>query len=650
MKINLAEYNLIRIAAASPELRLADVDFNVKQKINLIDEAVEQKASIIVFPELSITGYSCGDLFFQNELLNSAYNGLEIIRKYSKDKDIIIVFGLPLIVDNKLFNTAPVVLNGEILGIAVKTYIPNNNEFYEKRWFASALELKRQKISINDQEIPIGNNLIFKSKNHDKFTFGIEICEDLWAVKPISSNLAIGGANIILNLSASNEILGKRDYRNQLIASQSGRTNSIYVYTSASVWESTTDLVFAGNMLIYENGNLLAESERFSFESQVLIADCDLDKISNERLKNSTFLETNNQNYNYCTFYSFENEVKTLYRNISQTPFLPSTKEKASQVCEEIILLQSNALARRLKHINSDKVIIGISGGVDSTLALLVAYEAFNKLNLNLQGIYGISMPGFGTTIRTKSNAEKLAQKLGITYKVIPINNSTAAHFSDIGHSEEIKNVVYENAQARRRTHILMDLANEYNGIVVGTGDLSEIALGWNTFNADHISMYNVNASVPKTLIKTLIQWFAETKFDLETREILFDILDTPISPELLPANEEGKINQETEKIIGDYQLHDFFLYYGIRFGLRPKKVLLYAQIAFFNKFHFDYIKNTLLIFYERFFKNQFKRNCFTDGVKIGTVSLSPRGDWRMPSDASFNSFINEIKSIKNLY
>ncbi len=647
MKINLLQHNLIRIATASPELRLADVNFNLKEIIRLIGKANDEKASLIVFPELSITGYSCGDLFFQNELIEAAFNGLKLLLQYSKEKDIIIICGLPLSIDNKLYNTAPVIFNGNILGIAVKSYIPNTNEFYEKRWFSSAFDLNSKTIIIDNQEVPIGNNLIFRAKNNPKFTFGIEICEDLWAVKPISSDLVIGGAKIILNLSASNELLGKKEYRKQLVQGQSSRTNSIYAYTSASVWESTTDLVFAGNMMIYENASLLGESERFSFESQLLFADCDLDKVINERLKNNTFNEKYPKEFIYCYFEAKDKEVNKLYKKISPTPFLPETKEKIKQVCEEIILLQSNALARRLKHINSDKVIIGISGGVDSTLALLVAYETFNKLKFDLNGIFGISMPGFGTTLRTKSNAEQLAQKLGISFQIIPIHNSTAEHFVDIGHDEENHNIVYENAQARRRTHILMDLANKYNGIVVGTGDLSEIALGWNTFNADHISMYNVNATVPKTLIKTLIKWYAENKFDLETREILYDILDTPISPELLPADEKGTISQETEKIIGDYQLHDFFLYYGIRFGLSPKKVLLYAQIAFESQFTFEYIKNTLLIFYERFFKNQFKRNCFTDGVKIGTVSLSPRGDWRMPSDTSYHTIINELISTK---
>lgn len=642
-EISLNEYGFVRLAIASPELRIANIEFNLHKHLELSEKAVQEKASVILFPELSLTSYSCGDLFFQKHLLNKTKEALKVITDFTDKKSISIICGFPLDLGNQIFNCAAFINAGEILGVVPKTHLPNYNEFYEKRWFASANEISSDSVIINEEEIPFGTDLIFQSSENSLLKIGIEICEDLWAVKPISSELALAGANLILNLSASNEILGKKDYRKNLVISQSARTHSIYAYSAASTFESTTDLVFSGHCLIAENGKLLKESERFNFEDSVIFQDCDFEKVESERLKNSSFNENSLEKDYRIIEFAFSDTIDVLNRKISLMPFVPSEKNLIIDVCQEIIKLQSTALARRLLHINSKYAIIGLSGGLDSTLALLVIYDSFMKLKLPLENIIAVTMPGFGTTKRTKANAEKLAEQLKITFKTIDIKNSTRAHFEDIEHNEELVDLTFENAQARRRTHILMDLANQYNGIVVGTGDLSEIALGWNTFNADHMSMYNVNASVPKTLVKTLIQWYADSHFDLTVKEVLYDIIDTPISPELLPAGENGEIIQETEEIIGPYLLHDFFLYYFIRHNFSPKKIFLLASIAFEGIYSEAKIKETLKTFYKRFFQNQFKRSVFTDGVKIGTVSLSPRGDWRMPSDADVELFLKEL-------
>jgi NAD+ synthase (glutamine-hydrolysing) len=612
----------------------------------MTEKAIQQKAAIILFPELSLSAYSCGDLFFQKLLLEQSKSALKKLSEYSRTKPISIIAGFPLEVENRIFNCAAFINAGEILGIVPKTYLPNYNEFYEKRWFTSANEVSSDTVILNDDEVPFGTDLIFQSAENSLLKIGIEICEDLWAVKPVSSDLALAGANLLLNLSASNEILGKKEYRKNLVIGQSARTNSIYAYSAASAFESTTDLVFSGHCLIAENGKLLQESERFNLSDTMIIQDCDFEKVESDRLKNSSFSEnTLDKDYRIIEF-AFSNSNDRLDLNISRMPFVPTEKQAIDDVCREIIAMQSTALARRLLHINSKTAVIGLSGGLDSTLALLVIYDAFVKLKLPLENILAVTMPGFGTTKRTKSNAEKLAELLKINLRTIDIRNSTKAHFEDIGHQEENADLIFENAQARRRTHILMDLANKFGGIVVGTGDLSEIALGWNTYNADHMSMYNVNASVPKTLVKTLIQWYADTHFNLSVREVLYDIIDTPISPELLPAGVNGEITQETEEIIGPYLLHDFFLYYFIRHNFSPKKIFLLASIAFSSIYSEEKIKETLKIFYKRFFQNQFKRSVFTDGVKIGTVSLSPRGDWRMPSDADAGTFIQVIDNL----
>jgi len=636
MEFNIHKYGFIRIAVASPELRIANVQFNVNKHIEIAKESLSEQADILLFPELSITAYSCADLFYQRDILDSAIEGLKQLVEFSKNSNLLIIAGVPIQLDNKLFNCAAIIQNGHILGLQTKTFIPNSLEFYEKRWFSSGYNLQSTTINLYGNEIPIGNDILFEAKNYPLLKIGVEICEDLWAVKPVSSDLAVAGASVLLNLSASNEFVGKMDYRRSLVSGQSGRTNSIYVYAAASAFESTTDLLFSGHCMIAENGGIIAESERMELKDTLIIQDCDFEKVASERLKNSSYYENLIEKDHRIVQFELLEDEKQLKRVFPQTPFVPQTSEGIDKICKEIIKIQSTALARRLLHINSKKVVIGLSGGLDSTLALLVIYEAFEKLGYEKDGIFTISMPGFGTSKRTKNNAEKLALNLGANFRSIDITKSTNAHFHDIDHSNDEHNLVFENAQARRRTHILMDLANKYQGIVVGTGDLSEIALGWSTFNADHISMYNVNSSIPKTLVKTLIKWYAEKHFDLSIKEILYDIIDTPISPELLPTDVNGEIQQQTESIIGPFILHDFFLYYFIRYGFSREKILKLAQITFQQNYSKEEIKTTLDIFYERFYQNQFKRSVFSDGIKVGTVSLSPRGDWRMPSDADY--------------
>lgn len=637
------KYGFLRVSIASPRLEIANTDYNSEEILRLSTKAISQGSSIIIFPELSITSYSCADLFFQNTLLNNSIKSLQKIINYSTTNKILIIVGLPLKVDAKIYNVAAVIGNGELYGFVAKTYLPNYGEFYEKRWFASADELIAKQILFNGKEVPIGNDLIFQDSENPLVKIGVEICEDLWAVKPISSDLALAGANFIANLSASNELIGKREYREDLVINQSARINGVYAYSSASMWESSTDLVYSGHCLIAENGIKLSESERFTLESQLITADCDIEKVENERNKNSTFQNFKMEKGHRIVNINLPvNDTNRLQRQISQTPFIPKDENTKNSVFQEIFNLQSTALARRLIHIKLERLVIGISGGLDSTLALLVCVETMKKLNKSNKDILAISMPGFGTTKRTKNNAKLLAEAFSVDYKEISIVDSTRSHFNDIDYDENKLTVTYENAQARRRTHILMDLANENGGIVVGTGDLSEIALGWNTYNADHISMYNVNSSIPKTLVQNLVEWYARNKCEMEVSNILFDVMDTPISPELLPNAEGELINQETEKIIGSYVLHDFFLYHFVRNNFTSEKIKYLAMIAFQNTFNENEITNTLEIFIKRFFNNQFKRSCFTDGVKIGSVSLSPRGDWRMPSDASYNDWMKQ--------
>ncbi len=635
------KYGFLRVSIASPRLEIANTEYNSEEILRLSAQAKLQGSSVIIFPELSITSYSCADLFFQNTLLNNAIKSLQKIIDYSLTNQILIIVGLPLKVDAKIYNVAAVIGSGELYGFVAKTFLPNYGEFYEKRWFASADELITKQIIFNGKEVPIGNDLIFQDPENPLVRIGVEICEDLWAVKPVSSELALAGANFIANLSASNELIGKKEYRENLVINQSARINGVYAYSSASMWESSTDLVYSGHCIIAENGIKLAESERFALESQLITTDCDIEKVENERNKNSTFQNFKiEKGHRIVSIHLPINNNIELKRFISSTPFVPTDEHSKNSIFQEIFNLQSTALARRLSHTKLNRLVIGISGGLDSTLALLVCVETLKKLKLTTKNILAVSMPGFGTTKRTKNNAKLLAEAFEVECREISIVDSTRSHFNDINYDENNITVTYENAQARRRTHILMDLANDNGGIVVGTGDLSEIALGWNTYNADHISMYNVNSSIPKTLVRNLIDWYANSKCEMEVRNILFDVMNTPISPELLPNIEGETINQETEKIIGSYVLHDFFLYHFVRNNFTTEKIKYLAMTAFKDKFDEDEITNTLEIFIKRFFNNQFKRSCFTDGVKVGSVSLSPRGDWRMPSDANYNEWI----------
>lgn len=641
MKFHLSEYGHIRVASISPEMKVADVDFNLNKIKENARVASELGASVILFPELSLTSYTCGDLFFQNTLIESSKNSLIELAQLSEDLGSVLIVGLPLVNADKLFNVAAVLSEGEIKGIVPKTYLCNYNEYYEERWFTSANYSADEEVSINGDLIPFGSDLIFSIDNHDDLKFGIEICEDLWSVIPPSSHMAASGTQMIFNLSASNETLGKNIYRKDLVASQSARTISAYVYSSSNAGESSTDLVFSGHNLIYENGSKLAESDRFLFEDQITLADIDYSKIINERLKLKSFAKTPTTGFRIipCTY--SETLVDKLIREIPMHPFVPGDHIKQDEVCKEIFSIQSTALAKRLKHIGTKDVVIGVSGGLDSTLALLVCKEAFDKLDLDLSGIHAIIMPGPGSTNRTQNNAKELASSIGVTVKEIDIHKSVEQHLEDLDHPGNVFDITYENAQARERTQILMNYSNKYNGIVVGTGDLSELALGWCTYNGDHMSMYGVNAGVPKTLVKYIISWVSDSLDSSDSRTILQDIIDTPISPELIP-------DQKTEDHVGPYELHDFFLYHMFRFGFEPQKILFLANIAFKDKYNNETILKWLGIFYRRFFMSQFKRSAMPDSIKVGSVVLSPRGDWRMPSDAQVDLWIKQLEDIEN--
>lgn len=610
---------------------------NNSKKINeLVRKASSLGASILVLPELCITGYTCQDLFGTSSLLNSSLNSLkELLINSHKYPDILTLVGCPINVNDSLYNCAVVIHGGRILGVVPKQFIPNNNEFYEKRWFSPYTENCPKTINLLGKEVPFGN-IIFSSSLGYKL--GVEICEDLWSVIPPSSYLALGGANIIANLSASNELVGKDNYRKELIKTQSARTISAYLYASAGFSESTSDLVFGGSGYVYENGKELTSLRRFEMDDQFQVVDVDIEYLTNERLNNTTFNDSKkNLPYSFTVVNFTQNEAVTYFtRYINPHPFIPNIMdETGGKVCKEILSIQSTALARRLSCIKNCKATIGISGGLDSTLALLVCYEAFTKLGLDYKGIIGITMPGFGTTNRTYKNAVELCDKLGITLKEIPIKDACIQHFKDIGHDPAIHDVTYENVQARERTQILMDMANKHHGILIGTGDLSELVLGWCTYNGDHMSMYGVNASVPKTLVKYLIEWYA--RFNCpndELKSILLDIVGTPISPELLPS--DGKeVVQKTESAIGPYEVHDFFIYYFLRTKFSGEKILFLAESAFKNKYSSEQFLEYYNKFVQRYFGNQFKRNCIPDGPKVGSVSVSPRGDLRMPSDAN---------------
>ena len=643
----LSKYGYIRIGSCSPELRVADIDFNTQKIIESIAKAKRNGCSLLVFPELSITGYTCGDLFYQSQLQNAVLESLQMVKKATEKYSSTAIVGLPIMNRGRLFNCAAVVSNGSIAGLVPKTYLCNTKEYYEERWFSSENDRVSDDVIIDGESTPFGADILFSIEDQPDCVLGVEICEDLWSLLPPSFSMAAAGANIFFNLSASNEYLGKQKYRENLVKSQSARTLSAYIYSASGGGESSTDLSFSGHCMIAENGNMLAETKLFGFESKTCYADIDFERLNIERTLNNSFSYTKpDKKYRIVNISLIPSSDHDLRRTLNSFPFVPKNKEDRSNTCQTIFNIQTQGLAKRMKHINSNFLTIGISGGLDSTLALMVCIMAMDMLKLNRKNISAISMPGFGTSNRTKSNAKKLASSLGVTYKNIPIEKSVKQHFLDIDHDPNVSDVVYENAQARERTQILMDIANKTGGIVIGTGDLSELALGWCTYNADQMSMYGVNAGVPKTLVSYIITWLAEDVYDGEVSNVLKDIADTPISPELLPPDEKGEIAQKTEDRIGPYILHDFFLYYAIRCHFSPGKVYFLAKIAFKENYDDKNILKWLKLFYSRFFSQQFKRSCMPDGIKVGSISLSPRGDWRMPSDASVQIWINELENL----
>ena len=634
-------YGFIKVAAAVPSIKVADVDYNIQQIESLAAQAEGQGVEVMVTPELCVTGYSCQDLFREQLLLDKAEEGILRLLDFTRKLDVIIIVGCPVVINSLLYNCAVMVQHGQILGIVPKTYLPNYGEFYEKRWFASAQDLNPTDISFAGGLVKVSAEPLL-IKNCHGVKFGVEICEDVWAPIPPSNNLALAGADIIFNLSASDELIGKHKYLCSLLAQQSARTISGYVYASAGFGESTQDVVYGGNAMVFENGKFLVEGDRFTLQPQIKIAQLDVEKLRTERRHNTTFINAQREaNANVVDAKLVSQHNFELIREIDPHPFIPKDSDMQAS-CEEILNIQVSGLIKRLYHINAQKAVIGISGGLDSTLALLVTVKAFDKLGLDRKGIIGITMPGFGTTDRTYQNAMKLMETLGITIREISIAKAVTQHFEDIGHDMKIHDITYENSQARERTQILMDVANQVNGIVVGTGDLSELALGWATYNGDHMSMYGVNAGVPKTLIRYLVSYVAG---EMAT-DTLLDIIDTPISPELIPADEQGRIKQKTEDLVGPYELHDFFIYYFLRYGFSPSKIFVMAKKAFANDYDDETIKKWLKTFCRRFFTQQFKRSCLPDGPKVGSVSLSPRGDWRMPSDASYTLWMQECEKL----
>ncbi|HIR49594.1 MAG TPA: NAD(+) synthase [Candidatus Faecimonas gallistercoris] len=641
----MKEYGFIRVGAIVNKLALANPMKNAEEIVKEIKQAVKRGVSIVATPELSLTGYTCGDLFLQDQLLIDSEKALRKLLDETKELDIISILGMPIRHDNQLFNCAVVIEKGQILGVVPKTYIPNYQEFYEARWFSSSRDLKTGKMKLLDQVVPISTNLLFQDKKLKNITFGIDICEDLWTVCPPSNHHTLHGATIIFNLSSSNELIGKHEYRKGLVAMQSSKTISAYVYVSSGVMESSSDLLFGGASMIYENGSMLAENRRFEIESNIITADIDVLKLANDRIKNRSYMHmVDDIEYNIIKVDVFDT-ILELQRDYKEYPFVPSDQFERNRRCEEIIEIQSSALARRLIQLGNPKCVIGMSGGLDSTLAYLVIVGAFEKLKRDMKDIIGVTMPGFGTTDRTYQNAIDLVKEYGATLKEISIKDASILHMKDIGLPETDRSITYENIQARERTQILMDVANMEGGLVIGTGDLSELALGWCTYNGDHMSMYAVNTSIPKTLVRYLVSYMADITTG-KKKELLNDILKTPISPELLPPDEAGNILQKTESSIGPYVLHDFFLYHFLRYGATPKKIYILAKHTFKNSFTKDEIKKWLKVFIKRFFTQQFKRNCIPDGVKVGSISLSPRGDLRMPSDANYDAWLEEIEDL----
>ena len=628
------ELGYVRVGALIPELKVGNTVYNSKTIIENIKKMEKEGVNIVVTPELSITGYTCADLFFQDVLLNDALKGLKKIIEETKYSKIISIIGIPLKCDNQLFNVAVVINKGKILGIVPKTYIPNYNEFYEKRWFKTSHSLISKTIKLFGHEVPIGVDLLFRDSSNNDMTFGIEICEDLWSPKTPSTDAALAGATMIFNLSASNEIIGKKEYRKSLISNQSTKSVCAYIYAPSGVNESSTDLVFSGYAGIYENGNLLKENERFNFESNYIYEDVDIQRISNNRIKDISFMEVKPDTEYRIINIDIEENNSELTRNYDTYPFVPKENNKREERCKEIITIQACGLAKRLKHTNIKKCVIGVSGGLDSTLAFLVIIDAYKRLGISNDNLIAITMPGFGTTGRTYQNAINLMKSYNVTWKEISIKEASLQHFKDIGISESDRSVTYENTQARERTQILMDIANKEGALVIGTGDLSELALGWCTYNGDHRSMYAVNTSIPKTLVRYLVNYYADVETNEAAKKTIKDILDTPVSPELLPPDSNGNIKQQTESVIGPYILHDFFLYHFLRYGAGPKKIKYIATKTFKGMYSEEIVDKWLNVFIKRFFSQQFKRSCLPDGPKVGTISVSPRGDLRMPSDA----------------
>ena len=652
----VTDYGLVRVAAVVPQVNVADVEGNTAHIIEAIDQAVKQGAHVVVLPELCVTGYTCGDLFANNLLLAAAEQAVDTLRYHYKDTPAMIVVGAPLRSNGHLFNCAVVINDGE-MWVIPKTYIPNYKEFYEKRWFTTSnitAIVGKDSITIGGEDVPFGTHMIFKARHA---RVAVEICEDLWVPAPPSSIAAINGANIIVNLSASNELIGKHTYLMDLIKHQSAHCIAAYVYASCGYGESTTDLVFGGNAVIAENGKMLAEGQRFTTQPQMSIADIDIAALENERRVNGSFADsmvqfgTPFEHIDMNVAGPLDYEKTELKRPVRRLPFVPAEDDRLNARCEEIIAIQTEGLMRRLDFTGIPTIVVGVSGGLDSTLALLVAVRAYDRMGRNRKDIHAITMPGFGTTDRTYTNACAMVKSLGVTLHEISIAAAVTQHFKDIDHDPKNHDVTYENSQARERTQILMDFSNKVNGLVLGTGDLSELALGWATYNGDHMSMYNVNVSIPKTLVRHLVRWFASsfnngTKKGKAISDTLLDVLDTPISPELTPAAKDGTILQVTEDIVGPYELHDFFLYHMLRYGYSPAKLYMLARTAFQGAYDNATIKKWLRTFLRRFFAQQFKRSCLPDGPKVGSVSLSPRGDWRMPSDASSRLWLKQCDEL----
>jgi len=635
-------FGFVRVAAAVPMLKVANCQYNEREVKRQITEALEEGVEVLCFPELTVAGYTCGDLFFTQQLQQNALQSIRNICEFTRNKPIIVLVGAPLKVDNNLYNCAFVMTDGDVVGVVPKINLPNTGEFYEKRWFTSGratlehaggqLHPRIPTIELWNGDVPFGPDLLFLTRN---YSFGVEICEDLWSPLPPSTQLAIQGAELIFNLSSSNCLTGKHEFRRQMITQQSARVHCGYIYTSSGIGESTTDVVFSGSTYIAENGDLLEMGERFQRESTMIISEIDVERLRIDRQRNTNFTKDQHGHYRKINVAPIENEqgyMEPVHRHFSMTPFLPAQGGEDAY-CSDVLAIQTNGLARRWEHTHADTLVLGISGGLDSTLALLAAVMTADQLGYERSRILGVTMPGFGTSDRTYQNAIDLMNQLGVTTHEIPISDMATRHLKDIGHDMDVHDTTYENAQARVRTLVLMDLANQYNGLVIGTGDMSELALGWATYCGDHMSMYGINAGIPKTLVRYMVQYAAENLFGESTRRILMDVVDTPVSPELLPTDEHGEIAQKTEDKVGPYELHDFFLYYFLRYGFTREKIAYMASITFEDHYADEQIQHWLDVFMHRFYTQQFKRSCLPDGPKVVSVSLSPRGDWRMPSD-----------------